>query len=279
MKKASFELRGADGGPLRGDVRAAAAGADRPAVIVCHGFKGFKDWGMFPELSDRLARAGFTVISFNFSGSGVGPDGETFSEPERFARDTYLRELADLEAVCGAALRGALVPGLLPSRKLGLLGHSRGGGVAVLRAAEDPTIAALVTWAAVSTPWRWAPDVIRRWRAEGTLEVVNTRTGQVLPLRTDILDELDRDVAGRLDMARAAARIRSPWLIIHGEADESVPVEEGEALFEASGRKAEIRLIRDGGHTFGARHPWQGSTPELDQAMDATVEWFSRYLM
>ena len=278
VKKIPFELAGADGGPLRGDVRVASRGSGRPAVVICHGFKGFKDWGMFPPLAERLARAGITAISFNFSGSGVGPDGETFSEPERFARDTYLRELEDLHTVCRGAEAARLVPGVTRPSRLGLFGHSRGGGVAVLRAADDPTLTALVTWAAVSTPMRWTPDVVRRWRTEGKLDVVNARTGQVLPLATDIVDELDRDASRRLDILRAAGRVVSPWLIVHGEADESVPVEEGEALLEASAGRAQLRVIANGGHTFGAKHPWQGTTPELDQAMDATVEWFSRYL-
>ena len=47
------------------------------AIRQPHGFKGFKDWGFFPHLADRLARAGLVAVSFNFSGSGVGPDGET----------------------------------------------------------------------------------------------------------------------------------------------------------------------------------------------------------
>ena len=46
-------------GPILVDVRAAGRDSPRPAVVVLHGFKGFKDWGMFPPLADRLARAGF----------------------------------------------------------------------------------------------------------------------------------------------------------------------------------------------------------------------------
>jgi fermentation-respiration switch protein FrsA (DUF1100 family) len=230
-------------------------------------------------MAARLANAGLAAISFNFSGSGVGPDGETFSEPERFARDTYLRQLTDLEVVCHAAATGTLVPGFAPPRKLGLLGHSRGGGVAVLRASQDLGVGALVTWAGIATVYRWPPETLRRWRAEGKLDVVNTRTGQVLPLGTDILDEMDRHSAGRLDILAAAARVRAPWLILHGEADEAVPVEQASDLHQATGRKATLRLVPGGGHTFGARHPWQGSTPELDQVMDGTVEWFGRYLL
>ena len=111
------------------------------------------------------------------------------------------------------------------------------------------------------------------------MDVVNTRTGQVLPLSTDILDEAERHAAGRLDLSKSAARVSAPWLIVHGAEDESVPVADGRTLYRTSGNKATLKVIEKGGHTFGARHPWQGSTPELDQAMDATVEWFGRYLL
>ena len=130
VKKTAFELEGADGGPLRGDVRTAASGARRPAVVICHGFKGFKDWGMFPPLAERLARAGLTAISFNFSGSGVGPDGDSFSEPTRFKHDTYTRQLTDLATVIEATDHARLASGLSQPSRIGLFGHSRGGGVA-----------------------------------------------------------------------------------------------------------------------------------------------------
>jgi len=58
------------------DVRAGGRESSRPAVVVVHGFKGFKDWGMFPRLAERLAQAGFSAVSFNMSGSGVDDTGE-----------------------------------------------------------------------------------------------------------------------------------------------------------------------------------------------------------
>jgi dienelactone hydrolase len=273
-----FELTGADGGPLRGDVRTAAGVATRPAVVICHGFKGFKDWGFFPPLAERLARAGLTAVSFNFSGSGVGPEGDRFSEPERFGHATFGNDLRDLGAVVGRLEAGTLVPGLAIPSRIGLFGHSRGGGVSVLFAPEHPAVGALVTWSAVAAALRWGPETLARWRREGRLGVTNQRTGEVLPLYTDVLDELEADTMARLDIVSGASRVTAPWLIVHGEQDETVSVREAQVLHRASGERAELLLIRRGGHTFGARHPWAGSTPELDQALDATAGWFLRTL-
>jgi pimeloyl-ACP methyl ester carboxylesterase len=274
----AFRLTGADGGSLRGDVRTTAAGANRPAVVIAHGFKGFKDWGFFPHLADRLARGGVTAVSFNFSGSGVGPEGDRFTEPDRFARATFGGDLRDLEEVLASLQSGRLIAGLAPPSRVGLFGHSRGGGVGVLVAAGHPDIRSLVTWSAIGSALRWGPETIRRWRADGKLDVTNTRTGEVLPLSTDALDELEADREGRLDIVSAAARVTAPWLIVHGEVDETVSIREAQQLHRASGERAELLVVRHGGHTFGARHPWAGTTPELDQAMDATVGWFLRTL-
>lgn len=260
------------------DVRAGGRGSPRPAVLVVHGFKGFKDWGMFPPLADRLAQAGFSVVSPNLSGSGVDDAGE-FAWPERFGHNTFSAELADIGTVLDALTAGELGT-LLPTR-IGLVGHSRGGGVSVLQAARDARIRALVTWAAIATVQRWPDDSERaRWRAAGKLEVLNARTGQVLPLYTDTLDDVDRHGTGALDIPSAAGRVTVPWLILHGSGDASVPIAEAERLAHAA-PAGTSRLVRieGAGHTFGAVHPWRGSTPELEQVMKETVTWLSRHLL
>lgn len=269
----TFSLTGADGGPLRGEIRSAAG--SRPAVVLCHGFKGFKDWGYFPVAAERFAQAGFAAVSFNFSGSGVGEPGDSFNEPERFRHNTYSNELRDLDIVLAALRQGTL--GDQPAA-IGVLGHSMGGGVAVLQTAADPGISALVTWSATARFGRlWRSEQIPEWRRTGTLEIVNQRTGERLPLATDILDDLERN-AGRLDVLRGAASIRVPWLVVHGAADESVPATDAQELAHRA-RGSRLLLIENAGHTFGIKHPWSGSTPQFDQVLDASVDWFSRHLV
>lgn len=262
-------------GELFIDVRAGGRTTPRPAVIVVHGYKGFKDWGMFPPFTDRLARAGVTAVSFNLSGSGIDASGESVL-PERFARDTYSAELHDLGVVTTALLGGRL--GVVPPSSLGLVGHSRGGGIAILHAARDGLVRVLVTWAAIGTVERWDVATTRAWRANGTLDVVNARTGQVIPVRTDILDDIDQNAAA-LDIRAAAKRIDVPWLIVHGSADESVPVEEAERLAEASGREStRLLVVPAAGHTFGAAHPWSPPVPAAEEVFDETVRFLSKAL-
>ncbi len=279
VAKQRFELCGADGGPLRGEVRTAGGGSDRPAVVICHGFRGFKDWGFFPHLADRLARAGMTVVSFNFSGSGVGPDGEGFSERERFGHATLSNDLSDLQLVVTALREGAFGDALARQHAYGLFGHSRGGGTAILHAADASSVRAMVTWAATAAPLRWDNATVARWRRDGRMDVVNQRTGDVLPLYTDFLDDLAAR-SHELDITRAAARVSAKWLILHGAEDEAVPYGDAMTLHGAAQPSvAQLTVVPGAGHTFGARHPWAGYTPELDAAFEATVGWFSDNLL
>ena len=271
---ASERLTGADGGPLHVDIRTGARGGEaRPVVVICHGFKGFKDWGMFPKVAERLALAGFTAVTFNFSGSGVGPAGDVVDEPERWFRQTLSGDLADIETVISHVLRDG------PSW-VGLLGHSRGGGIAIVQAARDARVKALVTWASVAGFQRYSAEELARWRREGRIEVVNTRTGQVLPMGLELLQDLERNASGTLNVLAAARRVAVPWLIVHGSADESVPGEEAAQLAVASGSaRTELFNVKGAGHTFGARHPWAGGTPELESVVARTAQFLGSALV
>jgi pimeloyl-ACP methyl ester carboxylesterase len=108
--------------------------------------------------------------------------------------------------------------------------------------------------------------------------VKNARTGQILPQYPDILDDIERN-AEALDIEAAAARVAVPWLIVHGSDDEAVALLEGERLAAAAPRTRSRFLVVEGaGHTFGAAHPWQGATPELERVLDATLSFFAAEL-
>ena len=258
------------------DVRAGGRASPRPAVVVVHGFKGFKDWGLWPPLADRLARAGVSAVTFNLSGSGVDDSGE-FVFPERFGHNTFTAEVQDLRRVVDALAAGEL--GVAPPSAIGLLGHSRGGGISILFTAGDHRVSALVTWAAISTVERWPEAKRVAWRKAGVLPVENARTGQVLPMYPGILDDIEHNAA-QLDIEAAAARVAVPWLIVHGGEDESVPLLEGERLAAAASEsRARFLPVAGAGHTFGAAHPMPATPPEaLGRVVDATLSFFATEL-
>lgn len=271
-------------GTLHGVVQtpdASSAPGPRPTVVICHGFKGFFEWGFFPPLAELLVQRGYTVIRFNFSGSGQKPGDELVTDLEAFRRNTFSLELAETLRVLSAAEE--LAPGRVDTSRMALVGHSRGGAAAILAAASDPwrdRLRALVTWASISSY-----EIYRRGEAEvrekGFATIVNGRTGQELKLGPDLLDDLDAH-PDRLDVGAAAGLRRAPWLIVHGSDDEAVPVAQARELEEfakagQAGGLVELELIEGAGHTFGARHPFSGPTPELIRLFNVTQGWLRRH--
>ena len=260
------------GDVIRADIRSPAGRDPRTAVLVAHGFKGFKDWGFFPHLCERLAEGGHLVVSFNFSLNGTGSGLVDFTDLEAFGRNTLSRELEDLRWMLDRTMAGEWSGGRAPAAT-GLLGHSRGGGTSIITAAEHSGVAALVTWAAVSTFQRWGEEQVKDWTTRGVTFVPNARTGQRMPLYRTLWDDL-RANADRLDIAAAAAMVRVPWLIVHGEADETVNVAEARRLHGA-GPSSALRVVAGSGHTFEASHPMEETTPGLEAAIEGTLSHFS----
>jgi len=274
--RAQWEIRPQDGGPpIRGDLRAPKGPTPRSVVLVCHGFKGFKDWGFFPSLATAIARRGHAVLSFNLSRSGVGADGVDFSALDLFAEQTHSRNVDEIRMVLDAVNGGQLFP--KPPLKTGLFGHSRGGGEAILAAAEDPRVDALVTWSAIAVVERWSDPQIAAWERGETVYVENARTKQRMPVGPAYWEDI-RGNPHRLAIVAAAERLAIPWLIVHGEEDATVSPTDARVLFDAAGEKAELLRVEGAGHTFGAVHPYAGATPELSTAAEATLGWFDQHL-
>ncbi|MFQ5890887.1 MAG: alpha/beta hydrolase family protein [Gemmatimonadota bacterium] len=271
-----FEVRDED--PIRGDVWRTEEPVRGAAIVVCHGFKGFKDWGFFPYLCRALAhRTGCPVVSFNFTGSGIGQDLQNFTELERFARNTFSRELEDLEAVLDRLSTGGLGHVRLPpAERYGLLGHSRGGATALLKAALRSQVRALVTWAAIASVGRYETVYGPELRSTGVVYIPNVRTGQQMPLRRNVLDDI-RAHPDRLDLPAAASRLRVPYLIVHGEADEAVPVADARAL-AAAAEDARLELIAGAGHTLNVGHPFSGPSDALERAIALSADHFRAHL-
>ena len=266
----AFEIPCKDGLSIRGEVYPAES--SRGTVVVCHGFKGFAHWAFFPYLAQTLAKNELTAITFDFSGSGIGPDRESFTEPEAFAINTLSRDHEDLENLVDYARRMKLIKG-----KFGLFGHSRGGGTAIIFAAgAESDVGSLATWSAISYPNRWSSEDMVTWRKRGYAEVTNSRTGQIMRLGTNMLDDVELHGSTKLNIEAAAGKIKVPWLIVHGTGDDTVPSSEAERLHALSPRVSTLRLIEGANHGFDAKHPLNEIPPVLEKVVLETVKFFVR---
>jgi len=246
-------------------------------IIYVHGFKGFKDWGFVPYIGEFLSQRKFLVVTFNFSHNGIGADPLEFTELAKFERNTFSREVRELSEMIDACRDGFF--GTTGGVSIGLLGHSRGGGISLLTAPHKPEAAAVATWSSVATFNRYSDDVKRKWRRDGYFEVVNQRTGQIMRLGLGLLEDFEQHQDNLLNIEQAVKNMHRPLLIVHGGNDESVPVEEAHRLYGWSDKQQTLLAIISGaGHTFDAKHPFEGTNPKLDDALTQTADFFDLHL-
>jgi dienelactone hydrolase len=278
MLRKNISVMNAESEIIRAELHFRNAIRDAPVIIICHGFKGFKNWAFFPFLAESLAQADYVALTFNFSRNGVGSDLHNFTELDKFENNTYSHEINDLNCIIDAISSGEIGKGLIDTEKIGLIGHSRGGGIALLHSQMDPRIKSLVTWSAIASVERYSSEQIKLWKNQKHLEFENKRTGQLMRVGIDLLQDIQKNKK-KLNITSAAEQLETPTLIIHGQADESVPVEEAQTIFDhlASPSK-ELMIIEGGTHTFGARHPMESMPEELQTVFELTESWFDRFL-
>ena len=261
------------------DLRFEEGSRDVPTIIILHGFKGFKDWGFFPDLGRRLTQAGYATVCFNFSRNGVGANPEEFSELDKFAENSYSHELDDVKTVIQAIESGSIGKNIIDCERLGIVGHSRGGAVALLSVRElDDRFMAVTTWATIGNLYRYSKDEVVQWEEHGYIEIKNTRTGQMMRINKSFWEDLQAN-RERFDLPQAVSELEIPALFIHGADDTSVPPKESEELYERCGSfQKKLEIIESAGHTFGIRHPFEMPTQEYELAVNLTENWFDRHL-
>jgi uncharacterized protein len=265
----TFEIESKEGLPIRGTLELPAR-PQRLAVVI-HGFKGFSRWGFFPWLTGRLREAGIAACRFDMSRSGIGEDPESFERLDLFADDTYSIQLSDLERVV-AHLRSEPSLGSLP---LFLMGHSRGGAVALLASRRIRDLRGIVTWSAIAALDRWDEETRKSWRQAGHLDVINARTRQVMRMSTAVLDDLESNRA-ELDVIGAVTDSELPLLLVHGGSDETVDPADAYRIAGAN-RQATVVVIDGASHTFNAIHPLVTVPAELELAAHVTTRFIATY--
>ncbi len=252
---------------------------DKPkdVVVFCHGYKGFKDWGGWHLMAEAFYKAGIAFIKFNFSHNGGTPEQPIdFPDLEAFGLNNYSIEMDDLQLVLDWITLDLGAKHTLDLSKITLLGHSRGGGIVTLTAAQDSRINKVVSLASVcdyKSRFLEGTPHFDAWKNSGITYVENTRTGQQLPhyfqFYTNFIANQER-----LTIKAAAQAITIPHLIIHGTADTSVTPEEAHKLHQWN-PKSELYLINSADHVFGMQHPWNNNElPEhMQKVIDKTLDF------
>ena len=273
IKKENYNIPGAKGRGMLMDITYDDAIRYAPLVIFAHGFKGFKDWGAHNLVANYYAENGFRYLKFNFSHNGTTADKPTeFADLIAFSDNTFSIELEDLNDVIDFVCNGSSMP-----RVTGvyLVGHSMGGGISIIQTAEDSRVKKLVTMASISDFGNlWPKAAEEQWKLSGIMYMPNKRTGQDMPLKSTLLDDLKNN-PGRLDILAKAAHIKQPWLIVHGDEDTTVPLSHAKELHKAN-KQSTLSVIKGADHTFNATQPYAKDTlpKELHEFCDLAIKFF-----
>ena len=257
VQNETFSLMGADEHTILGDITYDDKNTNAPLIIFVHGFKGFKDWGAHHLTARYFAQNGYRYLKFNLSHSGVPVNSPTdVSDLQLFASNTFSKELADIDRVIDYALTK------LGVSEVFLVGHSRGGGLAVLQAASQPQVKGLITWSSIADfSSLWKEEQEDEWKKNGKIYVLNARTKEKMPLNLSLLEDFQQN-RPQLDIVQAAAKINAPWLIIHGDTDVNVPFETAQLLANAN-LNSKLVKIENTDHVYGASHPYLKETLPL----------------
>ncbi len=251
----------------------------KPVAIFCHGYKGFKDWGAWNLVAQQFADNRFLFVKFNFSHNGGTVENPIdFTDLEAFGNNNYTIELDDLEQVIKWVLNDKTIKNEIDKRKVFLIGHSRAGGIVVLNAAENNHIAKIVSWAGVANFADRFPkgNALKQWEKDGVYFVINSRTHQKIPHYFQYYQNFKSN-EHKLTIKSAVEKLAIPHLIIHGNKDESVAVEEAHQL-HCWNPKSELFLIDNANHTFGIAHPFLNDTltKEMQAVVNRTIQFLQQ---
>lgn len=244
--------------------------------IFIHGFKGFKDWGHWDSVAEAFSQAGIMFLKFNFSHNGTTVEAPMdFMDLEAFGNNNFITELDDLDVLMNWIYSDAFSERFPLAQKinalpLSLIGHSRGGGIAILKAAEDDRVSSLITWAAVNDfNKKWTEEAVQPWKEEGVQYILNGRTGQQMPLYYQLYESYLTHKA-RLDIPEVYASFSKPHLILHGTEDNAVPLHAAEELHEWN-PESQLKILEGANHVFGGSHPYITSDSEAALPEDSRI--------
>lgn len=248
-----------------------------PLVIFAHGYKGYKDWGAWDLMAKRFAEAGFFFVKFNFSHNGTTLENPTaFDDLEAFGNNNFSKEMLDYDAVLNHfSTRAEIDP-----ERIAVIGHSRGGGITLIKAFEDERIKAVVSLAGVSHFGYRFPsgDRMEEWKNSGVMYSENARTKQQMPHYYQFYEDY-RTNEQRFSVQYAAQHLEKPLLIVQGSNDDAVKDKEAFLLNEWS-KNSQLEILEGANHTFGASEPWKDKElpSHLSHATSLMTEFFKQNL-
>ena len=249
----------------------------KAVIIFAHGYKGYKDWGAWSLMEKYFVEKGYGFVRFNFSHNGGCIDQPIdFPDLQAFGENRYSYEVNELHDRINEVNR-MITQECQLNVPLYLLGHSRGGGVAILAGANNDNVHKIVSLAGISDIAMRFPkgDELLEWERDGVRYVKNARTKQEMPHFYSFYEDFMKHEAV-LNIEKAAKSLKVPFLQVHGDMDLAVSITEGQHL--AAWTETSIEIIKGAGHTFGVSQPWNENIlpPDLHEALERIHDFFEK---
>ena len=271
-------IKGRHQKPIVTDVFYQETNQPKKVIIFCHGYKGFKDWGAWNLMAESFANTGFFFVKFNFShNGGTAENPIDFPDLEAFGNNNYTKELDDLESILDWITSTSDYKNEINIADISLIGHSRGGGIVLLKANENQRVKKVITLAAVSDFGNRSSTIgdLENWKKTGVKYVVNGRTKQNMPHFYQFYENFKANEE-RLNIQKATENLSIPLLIIHGDADTSVSIDEAKNLQQWNS-KASFKIIAEADHVFNVAHPWEKEnlSKELEEVTSHCINFLA----
>lgn len=271
-------IDGQHGKPIGIDFFYNNTGLKKQVVIFSHGFKGFKDWGPFNVVAKEFAKHNFVFIKLNFAFNGTTPSTpQDFTDLDAFGNNNFSKELDDLNTLLTFLEKEKSSDHNFDLENISLIGHSRGGGISILKGGTDKRIKKIVAWNSVNEFGKYLTGKqIEEWKQNGVIYLPNLRTGQQMPLYIQLYNDTQNKF-DYLNIKTAIQRLNKSLLIIHGKEDETVDVNDAIEM-QSWNNNTELILIENANHTFNTDHPYQSEnlTPEFSQAVQEAIAFLRK---
>jgi len=272
IKKDCCSIKGSANKPILIDVTSTENSKQKKVVVFSHGYKGFKDWGPFNKVAEAFTENDFTFVKFNFSHNGTTVDSPIdFADLQAFGNNNFCKELDDLGLVLD------WVEQHFPDAEIFLFGHSRGGGISMLKTAEDSRIKKVISWASPSDfTSRMPEEKVAVWKEKGVAFAYNSRTKQNMPMYYQFYENCNEN-KDRIDIQKAIQKLHIPQLIVHGSDDPTVKILEAENLKKWN-PTAEVHIIKGANHVLGGFHPYdlEEFPTHLQEAIEVSIAFLEK---
>ena len=220
-------------------------------VILCHGFLSDKHSRTNRRLTELLVPE--NIATFRFDWHGMGETREFFPT----------LSLKQCQEQLDAAFQILQQRGI---NRLGLIGSSFGGLLAILSAPKQPNLQVLgLKCPVVDFPetlrLEFGHEAMERWKSTNHIPNI-IGDGSPVPLHYRFYKE-----CLTIDAYAALPHIKVPTLVVHGDQDELIPRLQIDRLLATLNTTKQLQLIEGAGHQFGRPEEFRLLTNYLTQWM------------